>query len=660
MNGRPVLGIILALFAESVHWTPLRWSFDEETCAKAWQLTTIVIGLAAVLIFLDSTPALALPNLLTWLPPLLLPMQFIQSYGLHDSLPLNTFSFLAKQRRQRNIRLGLTESVIHLNFGNAYFVATMVAATLGSEAGAWLFLPATIILTGWMLLSANRSRPLSLLLALTIAGGLSYAGQRGFEFIENWFFDSGPSQTQFNPNAVSTMIGRQGMVELSPDIVWRLQPSENTPPPSLLRTASYNTLRGSTWLNQRAASVDFKDLTSIEPVKGDIYFLLQPDPPPEVQKESIRAALPRFKLRGAAFAETPLPLPGDAASLRDFELDAIECNSYGSVRVFPKHPVIDGTVLWKANTNPESPPIAKEDLEIPPLEKETLQAIASELQLAERPTLQEKLKVIANWFEQNFSYTLKLTIRSSPYVTTTPTAITQFLTSQRAGHCEYFATATTLLVREAGIPARYATGYAVAERNPKHHEFVIRGTHGHAWCRVWDKNSQRWLDFDTTPGNWRVSLAPQNSMIQCFADALKRFREDFFLWRNQSKNHLAVLWVFSAIGLCLIGFVAKLLWKSKHRLETPQTATRYQGPVIRTPLHALEGHAAKHLGSRPPGRPFAEWLRHLGPTLADSTALTEAIELHQRLRFDPAPALPSDQARLAELAKQLQAALKRS
>ena len=42
-------------------------------------------------------------------------------------------------------------------------------------------------------------------------------------------------------------------------------------------------------------------------------------------------------------------------------------------------------------------------------------------------------------------------------------ALDDFLNRSRAGHCEYFATATVLLLRAAGIPARYATGYSVQE-----------------------------------------------------------------------------------------------------------------------------------------------------------------------------------------------------
>ena len=166
---------------------------------------------------------------------------------------MSTFSFLAKHRHKRNLRLGLIEQPIHINFGNVYFVTTLIAATLGSQSNTWpyslAFLPGIIVLTGWRLLAASRSRPLALVAALIVAGCISLAGQLGLDELADWFGNRGPSRSPFNPNSVSTMIGRPGKVELSPDIVWRLRPLENSARPTLLRTGTYNTFHGSTWVN---------------------------------------------------------------------------------------------------------------------------------------------------------------------------------------------------------------------------------------------------------------------------------------------------------------------------------------------------------------------------------------------------------------------------
>ena len=698
MTGRPVIGLILALLVEASHWTRLRWDFDDESCSHAWQFTCIGIGLATVLIWLDGDRYTALPNLLTWLPPLLVPMQFIQTFGLRDAVPLNTFSFLAKQRRKRNLRLGLTEAEIYLNFGNVYFVTAMVAATLGSRSNAndWAFLTGIIILTGWMLLASSRSRPAALVLSLCVAGGIAVAGQRGLQRAEEWIGRGGGQwEPKFNPNSANTLIGKLGRVQQSPDIVWRLTPVQS-PAPRLLRTASYNNYRASTWENQRQADDDFKDV-DLAGTGADAYYRLKEN----ADERATSSMLPSFTLRGAAAAESPLPLPGDASSLKDFALDGIERNTFGTIRIFPKESVIEGMVLWRSRTNPESPPLPLEDLKIPIPEHKVIQQIAREIGIlrksesllqtwsqsppalkgdlefptaartingpisrentsASPPDLQGKLALLRTWFHRNFKYSKILTISSPSHVSTPPTAIAQFLTTNRTGHCEYFATATTLLLRAAGIPARYTTGYAVMEWDPKRGEFVVRGTHGHAWCRYWNQQTGTWLDFDTTPPDWLPGATPPNTSTQWFGDGLKRLREDFFLWRNRPRNRLGVTLVMSTIALGVMAFVVKRLWKSKRRLETRTAFNNHDGPVIRTPLHDLEPQARKLLGFRPLGQPFAEWLAQLAPSVSDSTILDEALALHQRLRFDPAPSHPEERERLAELVRQLNAILKRN
>ncbi|MEO7099774.1 MAG: hypothetical protein ABI162_10465, partial [Luteolibacter sp.] len=366
MTNRPLIGLTLALLAEASYWTKIRWDFDDEACSRAWQFTSIGIGLATVLIWLDGDRYTALPNLLTWMPLLLIPMQFVQSFGLREALPLNTFSFLAKHRKKRNLRLGLTEAVVHINFGNIYFVTALIASTLGSRSNVneWSFILGIVILTGWMLLSNSRSRPAALILSLIVAGGLAVAGQKGIQKAEDWFSNGGSSSgpARFNANSVYTMIGKKGSVVQSPDILWRLTPIGKTPVPRLLRVATYNNYRTSTWENQRVAALDFKDV-DLAGTGVDAYYRLKEN----VDPDAVSASLPRFSLRGAASvgspfgtSETALPLPGDASSLRDFALDGIERNTFGCIRIFPKESVIDGTVLWKGGTNPEAPPIPTE------------------------------------------------------------------------------------------------------------------------------------------------------------------------------------------------------------------------------------------------------------------------------------------------------------
>jgi protein-glutamine gamma-glutamyltransferase len=503
MTGRPMLGLVLALVVEGRHWTRIRWDFDDDACGKAWHFTSIGIVLAAVLIWLDGNRYTALPNLLSWLPALMIPMQFIQSYGMRESMPMSAFSFLARRRRERCRRFGLIEETSSFNFGNAMFAMTMVGATVGSKSSSGLFLPGLVILGGWMLMSKGRGRPLLLLPVLALAGLMALSGRHALEKAEEWL-GSAASQMRgnFDPNFVSTLIGTAGTIQQSEDIAWRLKPAEKTPPPRLLRTASFNNFLGANWRNQRLDNSDFTDLDT-RLIGDEAYYLLG-----ESGETQDPANMPYFTLRGSAAAETPLPLPGDSAMLRDFALDGVERNSFGTVRVFPKHPVIDGTVFWKGGGNPENPPIENEDFQIPMSEREFIHSTLEELGINSETPLREQLAILRTFFHRDFRYTRDLTIRHPYSRITGRSAISRFLTETRAGHCEYFATAAVLMLRAGGIPARYATGYAVMERDVKHGGYVLRGTHGHAWCRVWDQDAGMWIDFDPTrPTGWAAFRA---------------------------------------------------------------------------------------------------------------------------------------------------------
>ncbi len=246
MTDRLLIAFLLAVLVESAHWVKIRWDFDDDGRARAWQLTSIAIIIAGVLIFLDGVPYVALPNLLTWLPLLLVPMQFVQSFGFAPSMPLNTFSFLAKTRRRRNLRLGLTESVVFINFGNVYFVACLIAATLGtnanSEALSMIYLPGVVVLTGWILFAASGSRSVALVIAL-VARGLDFV--RGSKRIWRNCKSAlgrggGVRPTDFDPNSVSTMIGKPGTVFAIARHRLAHEARSGTPATKLLRIASYD------------------------------------------------------------------------------------------------------------------------------------------------------------------------------------------------------------------------------------------------------------------------------------------------------------------------------------------------------------------------------------------------------------------------------------
>lgn len=84
----------------------------------------------------------------------------------------------------------------------------------------------------------------------------------------------------------------------------------------------------------------------------------------------------------------------------------------------------------------------------------------------------------------------------------------QWFLEEKSGYCTYFATALTVLCRQAGIPARYVEGYILPELTAEldgQYRRTISGRQAHAWTEVW-VDEVGWLILDATPSDYRNSL----------------------------------------------------------------------------------------------------------------------------------------------------------
>ena len=81
-----------------------------------------------------------------------------------------------------------------------------------------------------------------------------------------------------------------------------------------------------------------------------------------------------------------------------------------------------------------------------------------------------------------------------------------FLEESHQGYCVHFATATTLLLRAAGIPARYVTGYSVEYIDTTWNS--VTEDEAHAWVEYY-KEGKGWVPLDPTPAQWRDAIEEQ-------------------------------------------------------------------------------------------------------------------------------------------------------
>ncbi|MDH3948636.1 MAG: DUF3488 and transglutaminase-like domain-containing protein [Gammaproteobacteria bacterium] len=99
-------------------------------------------------------------------------------------------------------------------------------------------------------------------------------------------------------------------------------------------------------------------------------------------------------------------------------------------------------------------------------------------------------KALAYFRDQEFYYS-----RQPPLLFDDP--VDEFLFQTRKGYCEHYASAFTVMMRQAGIPARVVTGYMGGEMNPLSDYMIVRQSDAHAWSEIW-LAGQGWLRVDPT------------------------------------------------------------------------------------------------------------------------------------------------------------------
>jgi hypothetical protein len=329
---------------------------------------------------------------------------------------------------------------------------------------------------------------------------------------------------------------------------------------------------------------------------------------------------------------TALALPPGATRLTGLAATAVRRSGLGVVQAAVDGDWIQyGAEFDDAIRNYDPP--ATDDDALPAKERATFERIAAELGLRGLPRAQAMQRVMQHF--AGFKYSLW---RDAPPPRGT-TALADFMTRTQSGHCEYFAAAATLLLRAAGIPARYATGYAIVEYSDLEQAHLVRARHAHAWTRVWLDG--RWLDLDPTPPDWlgveTERLAPVWERI---ADYL---RWASYRWEQREELQAGDAWW---------GVLAVLLVILAWRLLKGKRVARGQEKEAAASTRAFPGadsefyELVKVLPPREAGETLTGWLARVAPGRH-----AEALRLHQRYRFDPKGLSPAERRELRELCR---------
>lgn len=129
-------------------------------------------------------------------------------------------------------------------------------------------------------------------------------------------------------------------------------------------------------------------------------------------------------------------------------------------------------------------------LKLPPLD-ERVRELALEITSADDNRYDKALSV-KRYLLTNYSYTRTLERGATEY------PLEEFLFGVKEGHCEYFATAMVILLREAGVPSRIVNGFLGGTPNEHGNFYLVRESDAHSWVEVYFPG-HGWVSFDPTP-----------------------------------------------------------------------------------------------------------------------------------------------------------------
>jgi hypothetical protein len=641
--------LLMALILESPRVIKARWDFADVDFTRIWTFCSLLLLAAAIYAFsaseapsdlmnmfqhpslfnqrrVTTTSSRAIASLIRWLPMIFFPFMAAEAFSSRQSIPLQTISLILQRRWKKARKLGRKlppSPAVHV--GYVYFSLCVFSASIHPSETTEFFWGFAALM-GWALWP-QRSRRFALPIWLTVfiaAVALGYAGQFGIRHVQSYIGALNPrwlmqsSRRGFDPFKNRTRLGQVGRLKESGQITLRLETREGGRAPSLLREASYRSYRAEAWYSGNSR-LDFE---TIPHETNQTTYILVPG-----QSLTTRVTIACYLPGGQGL----LPLPEGTARIDNLPAFVLSKNRCGAVLADGP-----GLVIFDASHGPgisfDSPPDEAIDRGgIPETEIPALTNVISRLSLEGQP-LPQVMRVLSSWFATNFTYSTWVEPPSRWERRESP--LTRFLLKTRQGHCEYFATATVLLLRQLGFDARYAVGYAVHE-NAGRNKYVVRQRDAHAWCLVW--RDGLWRNFDTTPGSWVEHEARRASALQALSDLWSRLLYEFSRIRY-GETHLRqyILWGLGVVLALLLYQIVFSRKRRRHHTRSSAGPTVPSWPGLDSEFYRLEQALVTRGLGRNRGEPLSAWLAR---TAADSVLVAQDLQallaLHYRYRFDP-------------------------
>ncbi len=555
-------------------------------------------------------------TILSILPFLFYLLILAQAYSTRGNISVSTLFISLRKTTGPENDLGIDISY-------PYFFVCILAASAGNHHSLifYLCISLLIALALWFL-RPKYSNKAACIMLLLVTISLSYPAHQGLQYLQSvtesriltWFERF--LNENLDPNHVSTAIGSVGRLKLSDSIKLRVDThGEKLENGLLLKEASYSNYGYGAWTNFD------QTFRIIDPGIDGKHWQLDNQSGSD-KKLTINYKLPDKK--------GILPVPHGTSAIDNFSALQVDVGDFGAVTVESRPGWIQYDAIYSLNNRINDTAPQANDLAIPNVYAKDLLLLANSLGL-EKMAPSERLEAIERFFLENFSYSLTQTERypRGKY-------LTKFLFETRKGHCEYFATATALLLRAGGIPSRYVIGYSIQEFSELENLYIARARHAHSWVLAWLDN--KWVVVDTTPAVWAVMESSEKSGFEALFDIFSWLGYSIsILGREDAEINHADLITFTVMLALVFYLIARfvksgIVQKGRNQGIQPWShGSKNPEPEI---TRKLFNQIEKKYQSRKTGQTLYSWVDNLQDIRLQGK-LKDLLSLYYQYRFDP-------------------------
>jgi transglutaminase-like putative cysteine protease len=241
-----------------------------------------------------------------------------------------------------------------------------------------------------------------------------------------------------------------------------------------------------------------------------------------------------------------------------------------------------------------------------------------------------------------------------------------FLFDTQAGHCEYFASAAVVLLRQVGVPARLVNGYYGAHYNSVGEYYAVRQADAHSWIEV-HFGRLGWVTFDPTPPGGRT-FGDDAPLWPAFSEWMDAVRNAYLDWiidydlgkqltlfenlglRDREAETALTRWRWALVAIAVIVVGAWVFGRARRWRRVRARPELALWTMIATAL----GKRGLVVGEAESPRQFGRRVAEREPAIAD--AVTGFMSMYDACRFAPSTTT-EDLAKLREAARVLAAAI---